>query len=309
MKTITFLKASLLAMLFVANVNVYGQATENDGSKEKPYTVADVISLNNAQKGPFYVKGYIVGQVVGSKLSDAAFSAPWGTSSATSTQNTNLVIADNADETGLNDPTIRCLTDEDIQTINQASFDPLGKDEADRMNDLLERHTGIDGADDYGVIQIRDADQIKALLDWQIFYGNTGNVGPYPDEYQMASIIDETPTSYVYTYYRNSPASAICQTSWSGPEYVIPHKIPSYSIELGDDCQNGDTYVENRGFTYINTITINKDDMTVPLKGNNRIRAEYAPELTLVHDSVHYVDFGDRWCEATEQCRDYYDNR
>ena len=220
-----------------------------------------------------------------------------------------VCTADNADETGLNDPTIRCLTDEDIQTINQASFDPLGKDEADRMNDLLERHTGIDGADDYGVIQIRDADQIKALLDWQIFYGNTGNVGPYPDEYQMASIIDETPTSYVYTYYRNSPASAICQTSWSGPEYVIPHKIPSYSIELGDDCQNGDTYVENRGFTYINTITINKDDMTVPLKGNNRIRAEYAPELTLVHDSVHYVDFGDRWCEATEQCRDYYDNR
>lgn len=220
-----------------------------------------------------------------------------------------VCTADNADETGQNDPTIRCMADEDIRTINRASFTPLDEDEADRMDNLLERHYGQDGADDYGIIQTKSADRIKALLDWQIFYSNTGNVGPYPDDYQMASTIDETPTSYVYTYYRNRPASAICQTSWSGPEYVIPHKIPSYSIELGGDCRDGDTYVENRGFTYVNTITINKDDMAVPLKSNGRVRVEHAPESTLIHDSVHYVDFGDRWCEATEKCRDYYDNR
>lgn len=63
---------------------------DNDGSLEKPFTVADVQTLNNAQKGPFWVEGYIVGVVDGKSLKDGAkFEA--------AAVATNLIIADNAD--------------------------------------------------------------------------------------------------------------------------------------------------------------------------------------------------------------------
>ncbi len=63
---------------------------DNDGSLEKPFTVADVQKLNNTQKGPFWVEGYIVGAVEGQKLADGAkFEA--------AAVETNLIIADDAE--------------------------------------------------------------------------------------------------------------------------------------------------------------------------------------------------------------------
>ena len=75
------------------------------GTKEEPYTVSDVISLNNSIVGPFYVKGYIVGQVVGQSLdSGSEFVAPWTPSTnqntgELNTYNTNILIAVSIDET------------------------------------------------------------------------------------------------------------------------------------------------------------------------------------------------------------------
>ena len=64
------------------------------GTQDNPYTVADVKILNNANKGPHWVKGYIIGAIDGKALANATIGA--------STVETNFIIADAADE---NDPT------------------------------------------------------------------------------------------------------------------------------------------------------------------------------------------------------------
>lgn len=218
MKTITFLKASLLAMLFVANVNVYGQATENDGSKEKPYTVADVISLNNTKKGPFYVKGYIVGQIVGSKVSNAAFSAPWGTSSATSTQNTNLVIADNADETNTANIIPVQLPSGDLRdALNLPENPDLHKKEI-LIYGNLEVYFSVPGikSPTYAVVgdtevgtnpdapapeakPVTVAEFLAAAESTEVHYELTGTIGgTINTKYGNFDLTDETGTVYVY---------------------------------------------------------------------------------------------------------------
>ena len=76
-----------------------------DGTKDNPFTIADVMLLNNQFAGPYYVQAYIVGQVNGASMeSGAEFEAPFtpSTNSTTGEQytyNTNLLIAANADET------------------------------------------------------------------------------------------------------------------------------------------------------------------------------------------------------------------
>lgn len=223
MKTITFLKASLLAMLFVANVNVYGQATENDGSKDKPYTVADVISLNNAQKGPFYVKGYIVGQVVGTKLSDAAFSGPWETSSATSTQNTNLLIADSADETNTSNIVPVQLPYGDLRNaLNLPENPDLHKKEI-LIYGNLEKYFSVPGikSPTYAVVgdtevgtnpdapvvepeatPVTVAEFIAAAESKDVYYELTGTIsageGNINTTYGNFDLVDETGSVYVY---------------------------------------------------------------------------------------------------------------
>ena len=60
-----------------------------EGTEENPFTVEDVITLNNAVVGPYYVKGYIIGVMKDNKLySEAPFEV-----------NTNLVIASTMSET------------------------------------------------------------------------------------------------------------------------------------------------------------------------------------------------------------------
>ena len=73
-----------------------------DGSFENPYTANDVRLLNNANAGKYWVKAYIVGQINGKSISGAEFSAPFSGSSnddgSVNNYNTNILIADNADE-------------------------------------------------------------------------------------------------------------------------------------------------------------------------------------------------------------------
>lgn len=82
-----------------------------DGTKANPFTVEEVIALNNTLSGKQYVKAYIVGQVNGAVLTTGAeFKAPFtpSTNSSTGVQNTyntNLLIASSANET---DPT-KCV--------------------------------------------------------------------------------------------------------------------------------------------------------------------------------------------------------
>ena len=79
--------------------------TVGDGTEANPFTVEDVIALNNTLSGKQYVKAYIVGQVNGSNLTAGAeFVAPFTPSTnsntgVTNTYNTNLLIASSATET------------------------------------------------------------------------------------------------------------------------------------------------------------------------------------------------------------------
>ena len=69
---------------------------ENDGSEEKPFTVAEVIELNNSLSGSYYIVGYIVGQSkAGSTSLDPEFEAPFSATDAG--VNTNLLIAASAE--------------------------------------------------------------------------------------------------------------------------------------------------------------------------------------------------------------------
>ena len=73
-----------------------------DGTKENPFTIEDVLTLNNQFAGPYYVKAFIVGQVVGAAITTGAeFEAPFNPSTnsdgTVNTYNTNLLVASSAD--------------------------------------------------------------------------------------------------------------------------------------------------------------------------------------------------------------------
>ena len=73
-----------------------------DGSKENPFTIEDVLALNNQFAGPYYVQAYIVGQVNGASMETGAeFEAPFSPSTnndgTVNTYNTNLLVASSAD--------------------------------------------------------------------------------------------------------------------------------------------------------------------------------------------------------------------
>ena len=75
-----------------------------DGTETNPYTVEDVLALNNTSKGPHYVKGFIIGQVNGASISsgldtEAPFVGSTYDDGSVATQGTNLMIAGVAGDT------------------------------------------------------------------------------------------------------------------------------------------------------------------------------------------------------------------
>ena len=67
--------------------------TEGDGTEANPFTVEDVIALNNTLTGKHYVVAYIVGQATGASFVDGLdMEAPFE-AAADATQGTNLAIA------------------------------------------------------------------------------------------------------------------------------------------------------------------------------------------------------------------------
>lgn len=64
----------------VSTLTAKSLALVGDGTKTNPFTVADVIALENTNKGPHWVKGYIVGAIVFNKPSE--FAPPFSTATA-----------------------------------------------------------------------------------------------------------------------------------------------------------------------------------------------------------------------------------
>ena len=90
------------------NGNTGNNPTElvGNGTYENPYTANDVLLLNNSNTGNYWVKAYIVGQINGKSISGAEFNAPFSGSSnddgTVNNYNTNILIANSADETNSN---------------------------------------------------------------------------------------------------------------------------------------------------------------------------------------------------------------
>lgn len=90
------------------NGNTGNNPTElvGNGTYENPYTANDVLLLNNSNAGNYWVKAYIVGQINGKSISGAEFNAPFSGSSnddgTVNNYNTNILIANSADETNSN---------------------------------------------------------------------------------------------------------------------------------------------------------------------------------------------------------------
>ena len=86
------------------NGNTGNNPTElvGNGTYENPYTANDVLLLNNSNAGNYWVKAYIVGQINGKSISGAEFNAPFSGSSnddgSVNDYNTNILIANSADE-------------------------------------------------------------------------------------------------------------------------------------------------------------------------------------------------------------------
>ena len=110
------------------------------GSEESPYTVADVVALNNpADKPVAWVEGYIVGSAPGKAASSYVTEHGAGASA------TNLFIADSADQTDYN----KCLPVQlpagavrDALNL-QANPDNLGKKV--KLSGTLEKYFGLPG--------------------------------------------------------------------------------------------------------------------------------------------------------------------
>ena len=74
------------------------------GTKEDPFSVADVIALDNILAGNYYVKGYIIGHVNGASIStgldtEAPFEGATTTDGSVATQGTNLILSDAMNDT------------------------------------------------------------------------------------------------------------------------------------------------------------------------------------------------------------------
>ena len=72
--------------------------TVGNGTEDNPFTVEDVIALNNTLSGKHYVKAYIVGQATGASFVDgldleAPFEGATNSDGSVATQGTNLAIA------------------------------------------------------------------------------------------------------------------------------------------------------------------------------------------------------------------------
>lgn len=190
---------------------------DNDGTQEKPYTVADVQKLNSTSKGPHWVKGYIVGVVDGKNLANGAkFEA--------AAVATNLIIAANAEETNIDNVIPVALPKGYIRDLVNLQDNPgnLGKEVL--LYGTLEKYFSVAGVkevskayiDGQEVVKPADVEKGKVTIaeflaagasnyDWYELTGTITDEGCDGDKmkfemekYGDFMLVDETGSVYVY---------------------------------------------------------------------------------------------------------------
>lgn len=185
---------------------------------------------------------------------------------------------------------VRCLTDNDIQTISQATYDPMSTDEAENS------------VNDNGELSLNNASDVKRFLDYAITAKGSSNLNVTLSGQQFASTIDTDGDDYAYTFYINQPARADCY--WNCPEGVNCFVQPRRQVEVGGKCGDGEWYVETRGQTRAGELRISQSNPTVKLNNSGKIHIDAYDDIaeTLVHDAkrnLNYVDFDGRYKALT----------
>ena len=134
---------------------------EGDGSKENPYTVADVMKLQNPNKA-YWVKGVIVGLINGKSISDGSI---FDLSSAETISNSNLLLAA---EAGVTDPAL-CVPVQlpvgDIRTALNLSDNPANLGRELLINGDLTAYFGVPGvknATEYELVKVGNDPAVTA---------------------------------------------------------------------------------------------------------------------------------------------------
>ena len=159
-----------------------------DGSKENPFTIEDVLTLNNQFAGPYYVKAFIVGQVVGAAITTGAeFVAPFNPSTnndgTVNTYNTNLLVASSADVTDVAKCVPVQLPAGDLRTNFNLPENPEMDGQEVLICGGLVKYFGVPGIKNTTSIELLNADpnvlNVKGLEWCDAYYIEQEGVGLY----------------------------------------------------------------------------------------------------------------------------------
>ena len=208
------------------NGNTGNNPTElvGNGTYENPYTANDVLLLNNSNAGNYWVKAYIVGQINGKSISGAEFNAPFSGSSnddgSVNDYNTNILIANSADEASSNNCVPVQLPSGALRTgLNLVQNPDLDGQEV-LIYGSLEAYFGAAGIKTTSYAKVGDkefgvnpnveqkepeakvvtiAEFIAAPEATDVYYELTGTIGgTINTTYGNFDLTDETGTVYVY---------------------------------------------------------------------------------------------------------------
>ena len=155
-----------------------------DGTKENPFTIEDVQALNNQFAGPYYVKAFIVGQVVGAAISTGSeFEAPFNPSTnndgSVNTYNTNLLVASSADVADVAKCVPVQLPAGDVRTNFNLPENPEMDGKEVLICGRLEKYFGVPG--------IKSTTSIELLNVNEVYVEDLANVAAlYSEEGQAA---------------------------------------------------------------------------------------------------------------------------
>ena len=194
------------------------------GTFENPYTANDVLLLNNSNAGNYWVKAYIVGQINGKSISGAEFDAPFSGSSnddgSVNNYNTNILIANSADEANSGN----CVPVQLPSGVLRTNLNLVQNPDLDGVEVLiygsLEAYFGAAGIKSTSYAKVGDKEwgvnpnveqveptakvvTIKEFIDAQesteVYYELTGVIGgTINTTYGNFDLTDETGTVYVY---------------------------------------------------------------------------------------------------------------
>ena len=176
-----------------------------DGTKENPFTVEDVLLLNNNFAGPYYVKAFIVGQVVGASISTGAeFEAPFSPSTnndgSVNTYNTNLLVASSLGVTDVAKCVPVALPAGDVRTNFNLPENPEVYGEEVLLCGGLVKYFGVAGIKNTTSIELLNADpnvvNVKGLAYADAYYYVEEGVAYFDFDLYKEYDVD----AYTYTY-------------------------------------------------------------------------------------------------------------